>query len=112
MMEELNQRLEAFKLTKEEEADIDISEDDIKITQQECKVSLLGKLITTKTVNLQGLKAAMNIAWGYSKELKILEEPAIGNAFRGSRKKTDEGHEENARDECDTTVRETRKAYA
>ncbi|KAH7845498.1 hypothetical protein Vadar_002902 [Vaccinium darrowii] len=58
---------------REEDEAILLSAEEIKIGKEKCKRSISGKIIANKGINLKGLKAAMEIAWGYPKGLKAAE---------------------------------------
>lgn len=67
------ERLASFVLSKEEDDTVVVSEDDMKVSKQECDKSIMGKILTYKGVHLGGLKAAMEISWGFPKGLKVQE---------------------------------------
>lgn len=65
MDDDIVEKLASFVLTKEEEDPTILLVDNVKVSQQECSLSALGKIITSRGINLGGLKAAMELAWGY-----------------------------------------------
>ncbi|KAG5525263.1 hypothetical protein RHGRI_031816 [Rhododendron griersonianum] len=73
MEEELLEKLSSFVLTNDEEEAVVLDVEDFNISRQECLRSAVGKVITQKGVNLGGLKASMELAWGYPKGLKVME---------------------------------------
>ncbi|KAH7861017.1 hypothetical protein Vadar_020663 [Vaccinium darrowii] len=73
MEEEVLEKLSSFVLSKEEEEEIVLSVEDVQISKKECQLSVLGKIIAYKSVHLGGLKAAMEIAWGFPKAFRVLE---------------------------------------
>ncbi|KAH7836856.1 hypothetical protein Vadar_006514 [Vaccinium darrowii] len=73
MDEEVLKKLASFVLSKEEEEEVVLSAEDVQISKKECQLSVMGKLITYKGVHLGGLKAAMEIAWGFPKSFRVLE---------------------------------------
>ncbi|KAF7143851.1 hypothetical protein RHSIM_Rhsim05G0174100 [Rhododendron simsii] len=73
MEEDLLEKLSSFVLTNNEEEAVVLDDEDFNISRQECLRSAMGKVITQKGVNLGGLKASMDLAWGYPKGLKVME---------------------------------------
>ncbi|KAF7140800.1 hypothetical protein RHSIM_Rhsim06G0055700 [Rhododendron simsii] len=73
MEEELLQKLSSFVLTNEEEEAVLLDAEDYNVSHQECVRSAMGKILTQKGINLGGLKASMDLAWGYPKGLKVME---------------------------------------
>ncbi|KAH7845606.1 hypothetical protein Vadar_004013 [Vaccinium darrowii] len=73
MEDEISEKLSAFVLTKEEDEVALLSEDDVKLSRKECERSLMGKIFTYKNIHLGGLKAAMEIAWGFPQGFRVLE---------------------------------------
>ncbi|KAG5524447.1 hypothetical protein RHGRI_031191 [Rhododendron griersonianum] len=73
MEEELLQKLSSFVLTNAEEEAVLLDAEDFNVSHQECARSAMGKILTHKGINLGGLKASMDLAWGYPKGLKVME---------------------------------------
>ncbi|KAH7862150.1 hypothetical protein Vadar_000729 [Vaccinium darrowii] len=73
MEEEILSKLSSFTLTNEEDEAVKLVAEDFKLSKQECLLSVMGKIITQKGINLGGLRAAMELAWGYPKGLKVME---------------------------------------
>ena len=65
-------------LTKEEEVQISISEDDRAQVFEECSLSLFGKLLTDRKQNLCALRNTLREAWKVGLDLKIIE---VGNSI-------------------------------
>lgn len=60
-------------MTNEEEEAVLLDAEDFNVSHQECARSAMGKILTQKGINLGGLKASMDLAWGYPKGLKVME---------------------------------------
>ncbi|KAH7855520.1 hypothetical protein Vadar_025770 [Vaccinium darrowii] len=73
MDEEILSKLSSVTLTSEEDEAVELLPEDFKASKLECLLSVMGKIITQKGINLGGLKAAMEIAWGYPKGFKVME---------------------------------------
>ncbi|KAH7835506.1 hypothetical protein Vadar_026778 [Vaccinium darrowii] len=71
--EELSRRFKSFRLTEDELGEIDLDPDDIKASEEECRTSLFGKIISQKPVNLGGLKTTMGLVWGNPKNFRVIE---------------------------------------
>ncbi|KAH7851615.1 hypothetical protein Vadar_014294 [Vaccinium darrowii] len=71
--DDLSLRFKTFTLTHAESKEVTILEEDIKLSEAECRRSLIGKVVTSKTVNLHGIKNTMAPLWGYPTGFKVLE---------------------------------------
>ncbi|KAH7833675.1 hypothetical protein Vadar_008660 [Vaccinium darrowii] len=76
--DDLSDRLRSFHLTAEEQGEVDLSGEDVKASEEECRTSLFGKVISQKAVNFSGLRSTMEMVWGNPKNFKTLE---IGNGI-------------------------------
>ncbi|KAH7841280.1 hypothetical protein Vadar_027865 [Vaccinium darrowii] len=76
--DDLSDRLRSFHLTAEEQGEVDLSGEDVKASEEECRTSLFGKVISQKAVNFSGLRSTMEMVWGNPKNFKVLE---IGNGI-------------------------------
>ncbi|KAH7843145.1 hypothetical protein Vadar_013178 [Vaccinium darrowii] len=74
--DDLSDRLRSFHLMAEEQGEVDLSGEDVKASEEECRTSLFGKVISQKAVNFSGLRSTMEMVWGNPKNFKALE---IGN---------------------------------
>ncbi|KAG5603331.1 hypothetical protein H5410_034701 [Solanum commersonii] len=64
MAEEIIERFHQFALTEEEKETVSIEISDVLSSTNDCEVSLFGKVVSDKKVNLQGVKNTMPVAWG------------------------------------------------
>ncbi|KAE9444887.1 hypothetical protein C3L33_23215, partial [Rhododendron williamsianum] len=71
--EDLSNRLRSFHLTEEEQHEITLLDDDVKASEEECRNSLFGKIISQKPVNFGGLRTTMGLLWGNPKGFRVLE---------------------------------------
>ncbi|XP_058181318.1 uncharacterized protein LOC131299756 [Rhododendron vialii] len=71
--DDLSLRFKSFSLTNEESKELTILGEDIKLSEAECRLSLIGKVVTTKAVNLNGLKNTMAPLWGNPSCFKVVE---------------------------------------
>ncbi|KAH7847853.1 hypothetical protein Vadar_030939 [Vaccinium darrowii] len=71
--DDLSLRFKTFTLTHAESKEVTILEEDIKLSEAECHRSLIGKVVTSKTVNLHGIKNTMAPLWGNPTGFKVLE---------------------------------------
>lgn len=71
--DDLSLRFKSFSLTNEESKELTILGEDIKLSEAECRLSIIGKVVTTKTVNLNGLKNTMAPLWGNPSCFKVVE---------------------------------------
>ncbi|KAH7848735.1 hypothetical protein Vadar_006974 [Vaccinium darrowii] len=59
------------QLSEEEQSEISLIDDDIKASEEECRTSLFGRVVSQKPANLGGLKSTMELIWGSPKNFKI-----------------------------------------
>ncbi|KAG5554274.1 hypothetical protein RHGRI_011963 [Rhododendron griersonianum] len=57
--DELSLRFKTFTLTNAEANEVTILGEDIKLSEDECRRSLIGKVVTSKPMNLHGIKNTM-----------------------------------------------------
>ncbi|KAH7855681.1 hypothetical protein Vadar_027590 [Vaccinium darrowii] len=76
MDEDLASRFKSFTLTDEEKGEILLSHDDVVESKAECRISLLGKVISQKPPNLVGLRNTMEKVWENPKNFRVL---AVGD---------------------------------
>ena len=73
MAEELSDILRKFALSEEELGGAALDLGDVNTAIRECQASLEGKIVGEKVANFVGVKNFVNTAWGYPKELRIME---------------------------------------
>lgn len=71
--DDLTKRFLSFRLTDEEQSEVTLSDDDVKASEEECRNSLFGKIISRKPMNLGGLKSTMEQIWGHPKNFRVIE---------------------------------------
>ncbi|KAH7834397.1 hypothetical protein Vadar_015558 [Vaccinium darrowii] len=71
--DDLSLRFKSFTLTKEESKEVTILEEDIKLSEAECRLSVIGKVVSSKAVNLHGFKNTMAPLWGNPSGFKVVE---------------------------------------
>ncbi|KAH7840407.1 hypothetical protein Vadar_016441 [Vaccinium darrowii] len=71
--DELTTRFLSFKLTVDEQNEVALFEEDVKASENECRSSLFGKIISQKPANLTGLKNTMGLIWGNPKNFRVIE---------------------------------------
>ncbi|KAE9465719.1 hypothetical protein C3L33_02375, partial [Rhododendron williamsianum] len=76
--DDLTLRLKSFTLTDDEQGEIFLSHADVVESEEECRKSLFGKVISQKSPNLFGLKNTMEKVWGNPKDFRVL---AIGDGI-------------------------------
>ena len=76
MEEDLIEELKHMKLTKEEETQIAISGEGRRELIQECKLSLVGRLLSDRKQNQRALKSTLRSAWKTGSDLRIVD---VGN---------------------------------
>ncbi|XP_070057657.1 uncharacterized protein [Nicotiana tomentosiformis] len=64
MEDEITNRFHKFILSEEETNAVALDFPDIQSSMKDCEVSLLGKVISDKKANFQGVKNSMLLAWG------------------------------------------------
>ena len=78
MEQNLIDGLQHLRLTKEEEIQISVSEEDRAQVFEECSLSLFGKLLMDRKLNLRALKNTLRGEWKARSDLKIIE---VGNSI-------------------------------
>lgn len=73
MEEDLTRAFRKFDLSKSELEGVDLSSDDISEGIQDCRQSLVGRLIGEKVAHFTGIKNFTNHAWGYPRNLTVTE---------------------------------------
>ncbi|KAH7852337.1 hypothetical protein Vadar_023626 [Vaccinium darrowii] len=76
--DDLSTRFHSFHLTEEEQHEVALTHEDIKASEEECRTSLFGKIISQKQANFGGLKTTMELVRGNPKNFLVLE---IGNGI-------------------------------
>ncbi|KAH7863457.1 hypothetical protein Vadar_017734 [Vaccinium darrowii] len=71
--DDLSNRFRSFKLTSEEQSEVTLIQDDVKFSEEECRSSLFGKIISQKPVNFSGLRTTMGLVWGNPKNFRVIE---------------------------------------
>ncbi|KAH7855950.1 hypothetical protein Vadar_030910 [Vaccinium darrowii] len=71
--DDLFNRFRSFKLTSEEQSEVTLVQDDVKFSEEECRSSLFGKIISQKPVNFSGLRTTMGLIWGSPKNFRVIE---------------------------------------
>lgn len=66
-------RFQTFTLTRAEEKEITIHGEDIKLSEAECRLSLIEKVVSSKPVNLHGIRNTMAPLWGNPAGFKVTE---------------------------------------
>lgn len=73
MEEELTRAFSKFELSATELEGVDLCPEDICEGVQDCRQSLVGRLIGEKVANFTGIKNFTNHAWGYPRNLTVTE---------------------------------------
>ncbi|KAH7864775.1 hypothetical protein Vadar_033674 [Vaccinium darrowii] len=71
--EDLTNRFRSVCLTNEEQSEVTLIQEDVKFSEDECRTSLFGKIISQKPVNFSGLQTTMGLIWGNPKNFRVLE---------------------------------------
>ncbi|GER38879.1 IMP dehydrogenase/GMP reductase [Striga asiatica] len=71
--EEVEQRLRAFSLSTFENEIIDIRDDDVKASTEECQKTLFGKIVDDKRANLVGIRKDRGQIWRIKSLLDVRE---------------------------------------
>ena len=80
MEEVLVSALKRFDLSETEVEGIDLEDEDVELSIQDCRGSLVGRIMGDKIANFTGVKNFTNHVWGYPRNLRVTE---IGsNAFQ------------------------------
>ncbi|XP_070020329.1 uncharacterized protein [Nicotiana sylvestris] len=74
MADDITEQLHKFVLTEEEKEVVSIDFLDIQPSMNDCEVSLLGKVISDKNVNFNGVNIVILLVWGNPVGLQIKEE--------------------------------------
>ena len=67
-----------IQLTVDEEDNIPITGSQRATTLEECSLSLMGRFLTTKSLNMRAAKHTMRIAWRMGDDVRITE---VGNGL-------------------------------
>ena len=73
MAEELADAISKFALSEKELEGTDLGSEEIDRGILECQLSLVGRIRGEKVVNFVGVKNFVNSAWGYPRNLRIIE---------------------------------------
>ncbi|KAH7844626.1 hypothetical protein Vadar_030088 [Vaccinium darrowii] len=71
--DDLSTRFRSFHLTEEEQSEVSLIDDDVRASEEECRTSLFGRVVSQKPVNLGGLKSTMELIWGNPKNFRVME---------------------------------------
>ncbi|CAA0835758.1 Unknown protein, partial [Striga hermonthica] len=69
----LSQRMENFSLSDREALLVDIAQDDIKVSADECHRSLFGKVVGDRPASWIGIKRSMTQIWRLSQPMEVKE---------------------------------------
>ncbi|CAA0812281.1 Unknown protein, partial [Striga hermonthica] len=69
--DELSDRLQAFSLSDWEAKVVDIAQDDIKLSDDECRRSLFGKVIGDRPASWIGIRRAMSQIWKLNQPMEV-----------------------------------------
>ncbi|CAA0830824.1 Unknown protein, partial [Striga hermonthica] len=61
--EELSDKLKQIALSQLEFEVLELKEEDIRLSAEECKTSLIGKVIGERKAHLSGIKRTMGMIW-------------------------------------------------
>ena len=73
MEEVLVSALKRFDLSEKEVEGIDLSDEDVEISVQDCRRSLMRRIMRDKIANFTGVKNFTNHVWGYPRNLRVTE---------------------------------------
>ena len=73
MVETLTKAFQRFDLSNKEIGGIDQDDDDVQVGMEECKLSLVGRIMGEKMANSTGVKNYTQHVWGYPRNLQIIE---------------------------------------
>ena len=73
MTKVFNLIFQKFDLSSTETKGVDLNEEDIERSIEECRLSLIGKYNGKKTENFSGIKNFTNHVWGYPRNLRVIE---------------------------------------
>lgn len=85
--DDLSLRFKTFTLTNAEANEVTILGEDIKLSEDECRRSLIGKVVTSKPVNLHGIKNTTGPLWGNPSGFKVIELEAISSSLFWAKKR-------------------------
>ena len=67
------ERLQKISLTEEEETDIAVRVNHRRETLEECSLSMIGRFLCEKTLNLRAAKSLLRSVWRMGSDLRIVE---------------------------------------
>ncbi|XP_027151948.1 uncharacterized protein LOC113752002 [Coffea eugenioides] len=73
MEEVLVSALKRFDLSEKEVEGIDLDDEDVELSVQDCRGSLVGRIMGDKIANFTGVKNFTNHVWGYPRNLRVTE---------------------------------------
>ncbi|XP_027177973.1 uncharacterized protein LOC113777128 [Coffea eugenioides] len=73
MAENLTKAFQRFDLSNKEMEGIDLETDDVLAGIEECKLTLVGRIMGEKVANLTGVKNYTSHVWGYPRNLQVSE---------------------------------------
>ncbi|XP_027102865.1 uncharacterized protein [Coffea arabica] len=73
MEDELAMALRRFELSDKEVGGIDLSHDDVEQSVQDCRGTLVGRIMGEKIANFTWVKQFTNHVWGYPRNLRVTE---------------------------------------
>lgn len=79
---ELAEAMRKFKLTSKEQDGISLEEDDVKHSEEECQLSIVGKVFDEKTANIAGIRSFIVEKWNMPRWTQIAALEGI--CFRSS----------------------------
>ncbi|GER38816.1 RNA-directed DNA polymerase (reversetranscriptase)-related family protein [Striga asiatica] len=71
MEQDITEKLQKFTLSDREKSRVRLSDEDIEPGLQECNLSLIGKIVGDKKVNMGGLKTTMGVIWRTSRPFSV-----------------------------------------
>ncbi|XP_027151970.1 uncharacterized protein LOC113752026 [Coffea eugenioides] len=73
MAEDIAEILQSFTLSSKELQITDVGREELSSGLKECQSSLIGKIVGEKVANYTGVKNFVTTAWGYPKDLTVVE---------------------------------------
>ncbi|CAA0831274.1 Unknown protein, partial [Striga hermonthica] len=73
MAEDLGDQFQALKLSLKESKDVELDTTDVKLSDEECRRSVLGKIIGDRKASIFGIKRMMSVVWQTSMAFEVKE---------------------------------------
>ena len=73
MADSLNRAFQKFDLGEKEVGAVDLSWGDVEEGREECRLSLVGRIMGEKIANFTGVKNFTNHVWGYPRNMRVIE---------------------------------------